>query len=150
MDLYWKEIDCDSDWVSCGQHHVFYSNMAICQETEEWDMSYVCYYQWVKCLFTMQVRANDIDGGVEDGYESSKDENASVSSFNMKDPIHKSFGSSLSLQSVATQSSVNDRSYFERGGRSSFSSHMEPPHLSVAEVLQDASAGILNFLNGFL
>ncbi|CAM8923374.1 unnamed protein product [Rhodiola kirilowii] len=113
MDLYWKEIDSDSDWV----------------------------------------RANDLYDGPEDGYESSRDDNSSVSSFNMRDPIQKSFGSSLSRQSSVAHSSVKDGPYLE-GGRPSFSSHMAPPHLSVAEVLQDSSAvsvyfeSVVQFLSG--
>ncbi|CAM8895075.1 unnamed protein product [Rhodiola kirilowii] len=99
MDLYWKEIDSDSDWI----------------------------------------RANDLYDGYEDGYESSRDENSSVSSFNVKDPIRKTFGSSVSLQSSMAQSSFRDVPSLE-GGRPSFSSFVAPPRLSVAEVLQDSSA----------
>uniref|UniRef100_A0A7N0VEP1 Reduced growth phenotype protein 1 n=2 Tax=Kalanchoe fedtschenkoi TaxID=63787 RepID=A0A7N0VEP1_KALFE len=89
------------------------------------------------------VRANDLSDGPEDGYESSRDDTSSISSFNMKDPIHKTFGSSLSLQSSVAQSSFKDGPYLE-SGRPSFSSHVAPPRLSVAEVLQDSSADVLS------
>ncbi|XP_065877790.1 uncharacterized protein [Euphorbia lathyris] len=84
-------------------------------------------------------RANDIDDGIEEGYDSSKDEISSVSSYNpSKDKIHKAFGSSLSLQSFAARSLTKDPSYIE--GRSSLSSTLALPQVSVAEVLYDSGA----------
>ncbi|CAK7337974.1 unnamed protein product [Dovyalis caffra] len=83
-------------------------------------------------------RANDIDDGVDEGYESSRDEVSSVSSYNPnRESIHKTFGSSLSLQSVA-RSSNKDASFTE-GGRRSLST-LALPRLSVAEVLYDSGA----------
>lgn len=81
------------------------------------------------------VRANDIYDGIEEGYESSKDEISSVSSYNpLKD---RTFGSSISLQSYAARSS------FKEGERTSLSSNLALPRLSVAEVLY-ASPDILS------
>ncbi|KAK9277880.1 hypothetical protein L1049_027437 [Liquidambar formosana] len=104
MDVYWREVDGDSDWA----------------------------------------RANEIYDGVEEGYESSRDEVSSVSSYNpMKENIHKAFGSSLSLQSFAARSSNKDSPCLE-GGRPSLSSYVALPQLSVSEVLYDSSADILS------
>ncbi|XP_010688707.2 uncharacterized protein LOC104902585 [Beta vulgaris subsp. vulgaris] len=64
-DIYWKEMDGDSEWV----------------------------------------RANDLYDGVEEGYDSSRDEILSVSSYNpSRDSFQKTFGSSLSLQGSASRS----------------------------------------------
>ncbi|KAJ9708008.1 hypothetical protein PVL29_000192 [Vitis rotundifolia] len=101
MDVYWKEMDGDSDWV----------------------------------------RANETCDGVEEGYESSRDEVSSVSSYNpMKENIHKSFGSSLSLHSFSARSSIP---YLE-GERTSISSYVALPRLSVAEVINDSSLDALS------
>lgn len=101
MDVYWKEMDGDSDWV----------------------------------------RANETYDGVEEGYESSRDEVSSVSSYNpMKENIHKSFGSSLSLHSFSARSSTP---YLE-GERTSISSYVALPWLSVAEVINDSSLDALS------
>ncbi|CAL2240698.1 unnamed protein product [Prunus armeniaca] len=105
MDMYWKEMDVDSDWV----------------------------------------RANDTYDGVEEGYESSRDEISSVSSYNpMKENINRTFGSSLSLQSA--RSSNKDSPYLE-GERTSLSSNLALPQLSVAEVLYDTGADLSLPLN---
>ncbi|KAB8653880.1 hypothetical protein FH972_026175 [Carpinus fangiana] len=104
LDIFWKEMDGDSDWV----------------------------------------RANDIYDGIEEGYESSKDEISSVSSYNpMKEHVQRTFGSSLSLQSSAARSSTKDLPYVE-GERTSLSSNVPLPQLSVAEVLYDSSADVLS------
>ncbi|KAF7844967.1 Rgp1 protein [Senna tora] len=102
MDIYWKEMDGDADWI----------------------------------------RANDIFDGVEDGYDSSRDEISSVSSYNpMKENLHRSFGSSLSLRSSSARSLSRD---LLEGGRTSLSSNMAPPRLSVAEVLHDSASDVLS------
>ncbi|KAF2321505.1 hypothetical protein GH714_000160 [Hevea brasiliensis] len=86
-------------------------------------------------------RANYIDNGVEEGYDSSRDEISSVSSYNpTKESIHKTFGSSLSLQSFGARSSNVDASHIE-GGRTSLSI-LAPPRLSVAEVLYASGADV--------
>ncbi|KAK3033637.1 hypothetical protein RJ639_033762 [Escallonia herrerae] len=86
-------------------------------------------------------RANETYDGVEDGYESSRDEVSSVSSYNpTKDSIHKAFGSSLSLQSSIARSSSKDAPYLE--DRTSISSYMAIPRLSVAEVLYDSTGDV--------
>ncbi|KAL3830294.1 hypothetical protein ACJIZ3_019096 [Penstemon smallii] len=81
-------------------------------------------------------KVNEAFDGVEEGYESSRDETSSISSYNpMKEDINKAFGSSLSLQSFGVRSSNKGSLYVE--GRPSISSNMALPRLSVAEVLHD-------------
>ncbi|KAI4353091.1 hypothetical protein L6164_002065 [Bauhinia variegata] len=97
MDIFWKEMDGDADWV----------------------------------------RANDMFDDVEDGYDSSRDEISSVSSYNpMKESLHKGFGSSVSLRSFSARSLTRD-SLLE-GERVSLSSQVALPRLSVAEVLHES------------
>ncbi|KAL2920991.1 Formin-like protein 11 [Bienertia sinuspersici] len=70
------------------------------------------------------VRANDIYDGVEEGYDSSRDEVLSVSSYNpSRDSLHKAFGSSLSLQGSASRS------------------FREPLHAEADEVIHNSSVG---------
>ncbi|CAN1325511.1 hypothetical protein LINPERPRIM_LOCUS33521 [Linum perenne] len=72
-------------------------------------------------------RANEVEDALEEGYESSKDEVSSISSYNhARESIHKPFGSTLSLQSASARS-------------------LTPPfpRLSVAEVFYDPAAGNL-------
>lgn len=88
-------------------------------------------------------RANESFDGVEEGYESSRDEILSVSSYNpIKEDIHRAFGSSLSLQSTLARSSSKDLSNLE--GRASISSNLALPRVAVAEVLHDNSDGVLS------
>ncbi|KAB1204066.1 hypothetical protein CJ030_MR8G028345 [Morella rubra] len=90
------------------------------------------------------VRANDGEDGIEEGYESSRDEISSVSSYNpMREQVHRTFGSSLSLQSSAARSSTKDIPYLE-GERTSLSSNVPLTRLSVAEVVHDASSDVLS------
>uniref|UniRef100_A0A2P2KEI3 Uncharacterized protein LOC105114154 isoform X1 n=1 Tax=Rhizophora mucronata TaxID=61149 RepID=A0A2P2KEI3_RHIMU len=89
-------------------------------------------------------RANDLDDGVEDGYESLRDEISSVSSYNaIKENVHKNLGGSLSFQSFAVRSSNSDTSHAEIGRRS-LSSIPTLPHLSVAEVPYEPTADVLS------
>jgi len=60
----------------------------------------------------------------------------------MKEHVQRTFGSSLSLQSSAARSSSKDIPHLE-GERTSLSSNVPLPRLSVAEVLYDSSAGKL-------
>ncbi|XP_020228357.1 uncharacterized protein LOC109809447 isoform X2 [Cajanus cajan] len=84
------------------------------------------------------VRANDMYDGVEEGYDSSRDDISSVSSYNpMRENLHRGFGSSLSLRSSSARSLTRDASTLE-GFRTSLSSNMALPRLSVAEVLSDS------------
>ncbi|KAJ7950689.1 Reduced growth phenotype protein 1 [Quillaja saponaria] len=104
MDIFWKEMDGDSDWV----------------------------------------RANDMYDGVEEGYDSSRDEISSVSSFNpSKENLYRTFGSSLSLQSSAARSSTKDAINLE-GNHTRLSSNSVLPQLAVAEVMYDSGAEILS------
>ncbi|XP_075497105.1 uncharacterized protein LOC142534086 [Primulina tabacum] len=97
LDVYWKEMDADTDWA----------------------------------------KVNEVFDEVEEGYESSRDDISSVSSFNhMKEDENKTFGSSLSLQSFAVRSSNRGSFYIE--GRPSMSSNKAIPRLSVAEVMRDS------------
>ncbi|XVF66981.1 hypothetical protein PTKIN_Ptkin10aG0083500 [Pterospermum kingtungense] len=85
-------------------------------------------------------RVSDMHDGVEEGYESSRDELSSVSSYNpSKGNLYKTFGSSLSLQSAAARTSNRDGLYYD-GDRLSLSSNAGLPQLSVAEVLYDSGA----------
>ncbi|XP_057507011.1 uncharacterized protein LOC130790116 isoform X2 [Actinidia eriantha] len=103
LDVYWKEMDGDSDWA----------------------------------------RANETYDGIEEGYESSRDEFFSVSSYNpSKENIHSAFGSSLSLQSSIGRSSNQDASYPKE--RTSISSFTPLAQLSVAEVLYDSVGDVLS------
>lgn len=87
-------------------------------------------------------RVNDLYDSIEEGYESSRDEISSVSSFNLSKENHnRTFGSSLSLQSSAARSSFRDGPYYD-GDRLSLSSNVGLPRLSVAEVLHDSSADV--------
>ncbi|KAI8551325.1 hypothetical protein RHMOL_Rhmol06G0177600 [Rhododendron molle] len=102
LDIYWKEMDGDSDWAT----------------------------------------PNETYDGVEEGYESSRDEISSVSSYNpTKENLHTAFGSSLSLQSSVGRFSNPDASYLKE--RTSIHSYMPLPQLSVAEVLYDSGGDIL-------
>ncbi|GFP81298.1 rab6a-gef complex partner protein 2 [Phtheirospermum japonicum] len=90
-------------------------------------------------------KVNEAFDGIEEGYESSRDEILSVSSYNqMKEYINKGFGSSLSLQSLPARSSTRGSLYVE--GRPSISPSMALPRLSVAEVLHDSTAVLLLFV----
>lgn len=88
------------------------------------------------------IRLNETFDGVEEGYDSSRDEISSVSSYNpAKDDLQRSFGSSLSLQSLAARSSNKDSPHLE-AGRGSTSSFRALPRLSVAEIMHDSSGDI--------
>lgn len=58
----------------------------------------------------------------------------------MKEHVQRTFGSSLSLQSSMARSSTKDVPYLE-GERTSLSSNVALPQLSVAEVVFDSGAG---------
>ncbi|KAF2301504.1 hypothetical protein GH714_025200 [Hevea brasiliensis] len=94
--------------------------------------------QWMEILNGL---GNDIDDGVDEDYDSSRDEISSVSSYNpTRESLHKTFGSSLSLQSFAARSSNKDASHID-AVRTSLST-LAPPRLSVAEVLYGSGADI--------
>jgi len=58
----------------------------------------------------------------------------------MKESLYRGFGSSLSLRSSSARSLTRDASTVE-GFRTSLSSNMALPRLSVAEVLSDSGSG---------
>lgn len=94
-------------------------------------------------IISLQVRANDIDDGVDEDYDSSRDDISSVSSYNpTKENMYRGYGSSLSLQSSSARSLNRDAL---EGHRTSLSSNIALPRLSVAEVLSDSGAGKLNY-----
>ncbi|XP_057460886.1 uncharacterized protein LOC130751319 isoform X2 [Actinidia eriantha] len=101
--------------------------------------------RWMEALIGitfLQARANETYDGIEEGYESSRDEFFSVSSYNpVKENIHSAFETSLSLQSSIGRSSNQDASYFKE--RTSTSSYTPIAQLSVAEVLYDSVGGKL-------
>lgn len=79
-------------------------------------------------------RANEISDGFEEGYESSKDDVSSVSSYNpTKGSSDMPLRSSLSLQSMITKVSNND------GQVSRCPSYIQLSSLSVAEIMDDHS-----------
>ncbi|XP_077254174.1 immunoglobulin [Tasmannia lanceolata] len=89
-------------------------------------------------------RANEIPDGVEEGYESSRDEISSVSSYNpTKGNIDLAFRNSLSLQPTPLNLS-NKEALYPEGERSGFPSYLTLPRLSVSEVIDDSSGGILS------
>ncbi|KAA3462509.1 Reduced growth phenotype protein 1 [Gossypium australe] len=98
-DMYWKEIDGDSEWA----------------------------------------RVSDTNDGVEEGYESSRDEISSVSSYNpLKENLFKSFRSSLSFESTTARSSNRDGPYHDIDYLS-LPSNVRLHRLSVAEVMHDSN-----------
>eukprot|EP00262_Sarcandra_glabra_P019402 TRINITY_DN7301_c0_g1_i1.p1 TRINITY_DN7301_c0_g1~~TRINITY_DN7301_c0_g1_i1.p1 ORF type:complete len:557 (+),score=100.89 TRINITY_DN7301_c0_g1_i1:71-1741(+) len=89
-------------------------------------------------------RANEISDGVEEGYDSSRDEILSVSSYNpTRGNIDLAFGNSLSLQSRTPRPSNKEAQYLQ-GGHTSSPSYITLPQLSVAEVLDDANGDLLS------
>ncbi|PIA49584.1 hypothetical protein AQUCO_01300402v1 [Aquilegia coerulea] len=87
-------------------------------------------------------RANESPEEIEEGYESSRDEISSVSSYNpTKGYMDQAQGISLSRQSSAPRF-FNRESSYHRGDRSSFSSYVALPQLSVDEFLDDSSGDL--------
>ncbi|KAI4373151.1 hypothetical protein MLD38_011309 [Melastoma candidum] len=82
------------------------------------------------------VRGNGVYDGVEEGYDSSRDDVLSVSSFNpSRENLNRAFGSSMSLLSATARSSSRDVLFLD-GERSGLSSNVPLPRLSASEVLQ--------------
>ncbi|OIW18844.1 hypothetical protein TanjilG_25287 [Lupinus angustifolius] len=95
------------------------------------------------------VRADDMYDGVDEGYDSSRDDISSVSSYNhLKGNVLRGFGSSPSLRSSSTRSLNRDTSALE-GRRTSVSSNMALPRLSAAEVLSDSGPDVLSTRKSF-
>ncbi|KAE9457537.1 hypothetical protein C3L33_10561, partial [Rhododendron williamsianum] len=107
----------------------------LCKHMQEHEQS-------CSCICLHEATPNETYDGVEEGYESSRDEISSVSSYNpTKENLHTAFGSSLSLQSSVGRFSNPDASYLKE--RTSIHSYMPLPQLSVAEVLYDSGGDIL-------
>lgn len=109
-----------------------------------WTSVLFIWYEYT--TFSLQIRANDIYDGIDEGYDSSRDEISSVSSYNpMREPFHRTFGSSLSLQSSvgrSGRSSIKVAPFME-GDRLSLSSNVARPQVSVAEVLYEPTGGFI-------
>lgn len=86
----------------------------------------------------MQTRANDAYDSGEDGYDSSRDEISSVSSYPNKSNLNRTFGSSLSLNS-GPRLSMKDTSFIEE--RVGSSPKMMLSQLSAAVVSYDSGTG---------
>lgn len=92
-------------------------------------------------LISWQVRANENLDGLEEGYDSSRDEVSSVSSYNLtKGNADLTPRNSLSLLSITSTLSNNEFQY-SHGIRSGFPSYNPLPRLSVAEVVDDPGGG---------
>ncbi|KAJ6841436.1 uncharacterized protein M6B38_306115 [Iris pallida] len=90
------------------------------------------------------VRANDISDELEEGYDSSRDEVSSVSSFNpARRSADMSLKSSLSLQSMVTRAS-NSESQYPQGDSTSFPTYIPLSQLSVAETIDNQSEGLVS------
>jgi len=87
----------------------------------------------------MQTRANDAYDSGEDGYDSSRDEISSVSSYPNKSNLNRTFGSSLSLNS-GPRLSMKDTSYVEE--RVGSSPKMMLSQLSAAVVSYDSGTDV--------
>ena len=121
-EIYWKGMDGDSEWV-CHAHSCIILLLidfttactAFCIPT-----GFICMPVNIKTLnelHLMQTRANDAYDNGEDGYDSSRDEISSVSSYPNKGNLNRAFGSSVSLNS-GPRLSMNATSYIEGVGSS--------------------------------
>lgn len=90
------------------------------------------------------VRVYDFSDGFEEGYESSRDEVSSVSSYN---PSKGNYGpalrKSLSMQSVASRLSTSDAQY-SHGDHSKVPAYLPLARLSVSEVVDDDGSGTMS------
>ncbi|KAG5387997.1 hypothetical protein IGI04_029538 [Brassica rapa subsp. trilocularis] len=86
-------------------------------------------------LHLMQTRANDAYDNGEDGYDSSRDEISSVSSYPNKGNLNRAFGSSVSLNS-GPRLSMNATSYIEGVGS------------SPKELISQLSAAVVSYDSG--
>lgn len=94
--------------------------------------------------FSCQARANENVDGFEEGYDSSRDEVSSVSSYNPAkanvDFVHRN---SLSMQSMSTRLSTSEL-YNSHGEHSGFPSYAALPRLSISEVIDDPGGGMVS------
>ncbi|ERN11584.1 uncharacterized protein LOC18439782 [Amborella trichopoda] len=89
-------------------------------------------------------RANESSHGIEDGYDSSRDEISSVASYShTKGNLEYVFQNSLSLQSSApAMNSWVKASPYHQGERSSFRSFKMPTQLATSEVLYEPNGNV--------
>ncbi|XP_028787333.1 uncharacterized protein LOC114743299 [Neltuma alba] len=100
---------------------------------------------------TNMVRANDINDGLEEGYDSSRDEVSSVSSYNpVKHNLRRSFGSSLSLRLVLklTETILFLSILDEKKFRNPFSAEEDAGVASSSEAAAINSASSEGFIRG--
>ncbi|KAM0922826.1 hypothetical protein ACQ4PT_005925 [Festuca glaucescens] len=89
------------------------------------------------------IRAND-NTDPEEGYDSSKDEVSSVSSYNpSKSNTESPLRNSTSTHSLSTRLSTNEALY-SQGERSTFPSYSAIPRLSVSEISDDHGGGMVS------
>lgn len=88
-------------------------------------------------------RANDFPDEFEDGYDSTRDEVSSVSSYNpTRGNIDLAFRKSLSLQSVTSRLSTNE--FPSHAEHSNFPASMPLTQLSVSTVVDDVGSGMVS------
>ncbi|CAO2183500.1 unnamed protein product [Urochloa humidicola] len=89
------------------------------------------------------IKAND-NADLEEGYDSSKDEVSSVSSYNpSKANPESSLRSSLSMQSLSSRLSTSEP-FYNQVERSNFPSYNPIPRLSVSEISDDHYGGLVS------
>ncbi|KAJ6825044.1 uncharacterized protein M6B38_378265 [Iris pallida] len=130
-------------WVTQQSNNLL-SDGALPAETSQMDI-----YWKEKDADSEWVRANDISDELEEGYDSSRDDVSSVSSFI---PTRRSADmackSSLSLQSMVTRAS-NTESQYPQGDCSNLPTYIPLSRLSVAEIIDDRSGGLVSPLKKY-
>ncbi|RLM74833.1 uncharacterized protein C2845_PM15G24930 [Panicum miliaceum] len=89
------------------------------------------------------VKAND-NADLEEGYDSSKDEVSSVSSYNPSKANHEfSLRNSLSTQSLSSRLSTSEP-FYNQAEQPNFSSYSPIPRLAVSEISDDHDGGLVS------
>lgn len=97
-------------------------------------------FLYLIALTQLQSKAND-NADLEEGYDSSKDEASSVSSYNpSKANPEFSMRSSLSMQSLSSRLSMSEP-FYNQVERPNFPSYIPIPRLSVSEISDDHDGG---------
>jgi len=92
------------------------------------------------CSLLLQVKAND-NADLEEGYDSSKDEVSSVSSYNpSKANPEFSLRNSFSMQSLSSRLSTSEP-FYNQAEQPNFPSYSPIPRLSVSEISDDHDGG---------
>lgn len=107
--------------------------------TKLW-IKHTLLFTWLLSLL-LQTKAND-NADLEEGYDSSKDEVSSVSSYNpSKANPEFSLRNSLSMQSLSSRLSTSEPFYHQQVERPNFPSYSPVPRLSVSEISDDHDGG---------